>query len=173
MHVTNEMGHPRQRYGALWQWGTAIGQDGTLLQESFKGAYAIRAVLGTTIMRGEGQIDIVALIVCRQHARLAFVYVWPVGQDLQGLARHRRFRAEESLHDLVVLRRVAEAPEKGQQLRIVCKSVFRQLPNDSMGYGPPGESRGGLAQPQQYSAQQRADIAVHAPESTAKRGLRV
>src|SRR5262249_34398196 len=133
----------------------------------------IRAVLGTIIMRREGQVDIVALIVCRQHARLSFVYVWPVGQDPQGLARHRRLRAEESIRDLAVLRRGAEALEEGQQLRIICESVFRQLPNDGMGYSPPGESRSGLAQPQEYTAQQRADVAVHAPESTAKRGLRV
>src|SRR5262249_4138232 len=124
-------------------------------------------------MRGEGQVEIVTLIVCRQHARLAFMYVWPVCQDPQRLARRRGFRAEESICNLVVLRRVAEASEEGQQLRLarrrrrravrpfICESVFRQLPNDSMGYGPPGESRGGLAQPQEYTAQQRADVAVH------------
>jgi hypothetical protein len=76
----------------------------------------------------------VALIIRWQHARLTFVPVWPVRQGPQGYAGRRRFRAEESCSDLVVLHRVLEVPEEGQQLRIVfAEIVFRQLPNDGMG----------------------------------------
>ncbi len=99
--------------------------------------------------------------------------VWPVRQGAQGCARFRRFRAEESICDLLILCRVPEAPEEAQQLRIVFEIVFRQLPNDGMGHCSPGESRGDLAQPEQYTAQHRADVAVHAPEPINNRGLRV
>jgi hypothetical protein len=38
VHITNEMRHPGQRYHALRQWSTTIGQARTLVQERFNGA---------------------------------------------------------------------------------------------------------------------------------------
>ena len=63
MHITDEMRHPGQRYHALRQWSATISQSGPLGQERFNGAYPIRAVPGTVITGGKGQIDIMALLI--------------------------------------------------------------------------------------------------------------
>ena len=63
MDITDEMRHPCQGHSPLRQRRAAISQYSTLGQEGFNRAYAIRAVLGTIITGGEGQIDIMALLI--------------------------------------------------------------------------------------------------------------